>query len=213
VLAGELLREDLLAGVSLLLAGADAPSGPLAAGVAEAPGGRLAAGVADACAGLGAAVARAVAQADDEQAADEQVSAALAQAGRIDLLVVDGAGLFTRALADQGSAHAALRGCLDATWNITRAVVNLAFLPGARGGRIVFLAPPGSAGAYAEAARAGLENLARTLSIEWARRGVTIVTVATGAHSGADEVAALAAYLASPAGAYFSGALLDLRGV
>ena len=201
MLAGELLREDLLVGVSLLVAGADAPSVALVDGVA------------DACAELGAAVAGAVAQADDEQAAADEVSAALTQAGRIDLLVVDGAGLFARALADHGSAHAALRGCLDATWNITRAVINLAFLPGERGGRIVFLAPAASAGAYAEAARAGLENLARTLSIEWARHDVTIVTVATGAHSSADEVAALAAYLASPAGAYFSGALLDLRGV
>ena len=66
---------------------------------------------------------------------------------------------------------------------------------------------------YADAARAGLENLARTLSIEWARYGITTVAIAPGEKTAASEVAALIAYLASPAGAYFSGCLLDLRGV
>jgi citronellol/citronellal dehydrogenase len=117
----------------------------------------------------------------------------------------------------------ALRTCLDATWNVTRAVVNLAFLgaepsssdrPGSGSAtrRIVYLAPASAAGEHAGAARAGLENLARTLSIEWARHGITLVTIAPGEATAAGEVAALAAYLASPAGAYFSGCLLDLRG-
>jgi hypothetical protein len=39
-----------------------------------------------------------------------------------------------------------------------------------------------------------------------------VVTIAPGTETGAGEVAALSAYLASPAGAYFSGCLLDLRG-
>ena len=65
---------------------------------------------------------------------------------------------------------------------------------------------------HADAACAGLENLARTLSIEWARHGITPVTIAPGA-SAMGEAAALVAYLASPAGAYFSGCLLDLPGV
>ncbi len=42
---------------------------------------------------------------------------------------------------------------------------------------------------------------------------ITAVTIAPGAATTAGEVAALTAYLASPAGAYFSGCLLDLRGV
>ncbi len=81
-----------------------------------------------------------------------------------------------------------------------------------KAGRIVYLAPAPDAGAPAPAACAGLENLARTLSIEWARHGITTVTVAPGVRTTAGEVAALTAYLASPAGAYFSGCLLDLRG-
>ncbi len=75
----------------------------------------------------------------------------------------------------------------------------------------MFVCPPSAAGEHAGAARAGLENLARTLSIEWARYSITAVAVAPGAATAADEVGALVAYLASPAGAYFSGCLLDMR--
>ncbi len=159
-----------------------------------------------------------------EAIVDEMVTAAIAESGGLDLLVVDGAGLFARGAADSTDAHAALRTCLEATWNVTRAVVNLAFLgaepslsdrPGSGSAtrRIVYLAPAPDAGEHAGAARAGLENLARTLSIEWARYGVTLVTIAPCEATAAGEVAALAAYLASPAGAYFSGCLLDLRGL
>jgi NAD(P)-dependent dehydrogenase (short-subunit alcohol dehydrogenase family) len=122
---------------------------------------------------------------------------------KVDMLVVDGAALF---------APDGLRGCLAGAWDATRAVVNGAFLSGGRGGRIVFLAPPPAAGPQSGAARAGLENLARTLSTEWARYGITVVTIAPGDATPACEVAALCAYLASPAGAYFSGCQLDLRG-
>jgi NAD(P)-dependent dehydrogenase (short-subunit alcohol dehydrogenase family) len=76
----------------------------------------------------------------------------------------------------------------------------------------VYLAPSPAAGPQADAARAGLENLGRTLSTEWARYGITLVTIAPGETTATGEVAALCAYLASPAGAYFSGCLLDLRG-
>ncbi len=65
----------------------------------------------------------------------------------------------------------------------------------------------------AKAARAGAENLARTLSVEWARHEITVVTIALGDVTAPGEAAALTAYLASPAGAYFSGCQLDLRGV
>lgn len=144
---------------------------------------------------------------------DERVTAAVSESGSLDMLVVDGAGLFA-----QGGLHT----CLDATWNVTRAVVNHAFLTSDQPAephqvdrgyrRIVYLAPKPNAGEFAGAACAGLENLARTLSTEWARHGITVVTIASGRETAAGEVAALCAYLASPAGAYFSGCLLDLRG-
>jgi NAD(P)-dependent dehydrogenase (short-subunit alcohol dehydrogenase family) len=152
----------------------------------------------------------------DEGAIEEAVGRALADGAGIELLVVDSASVFARAIQRDGSARDALRDCLDSSWNATRVVANAAFMPDAHGGRIVYLAPPADAGEHADAARAGLENLARTLSIEWARHGITLVAIAPGAASGgadaAGEVAALAAYLASPAGAYFSGCVLDLRG-
>jgi NAD(P)-dependent dehydrogenase (short-subunit alcohol dehydrogenase family) len=177
--------------------------------------GMLGEAVSDACATLGARVSRCRPEAAEEAALDAAVAAVVRETGSIDLLVVDGAGLFAQALAQGGDGHAALRACLDAAWNTTRAVVNGAFLPvdpSPPARRIVYLAPAPDAGEHAPAACAGLENLARTLSIEWARHGITTVTVAPGVQTPAGEVAALVAYLASPAGAYFSGCLLDLRG-
>ena len=87
-----------------------------------------------------------------------------------------------------------------------------------RPGRIVLLAPrrrrrpAGGPGVHARATRAGLENLARTTSIEWSRYGITTVAIAPGAGTTGETLAALCAYLASPAGAYFSGCVLALDG-
>jgi citronellol/citronellal dehydrogenase len=211
--ASELLRPGLLEGTSMLLAGAPGPA---------EQAGDFRAAIGAAFAGLGAHVSTCapVAEGSDVDhgvAAEAAVTEALAEAGSIEVLVVDGAGLFAIGLAGgeetrEGAAPGALRACLDAAWNITRAVVSVAFLPAGRAGRIVYLAPAPDAGEHADAARAGLENLSRTLSIEWARHGITAVTVAPGTATSTGEVAALAAYLASAAGAYFSGCLLDLRG-
>ena len=129
---------------------------------------------------------------------------ALGASDEVDMLVVDGAALF---------AVGGLGACLEGAWAATRRIVNDAFLPSAGGGRIVYLAPAPGAGEEADAVRAGLENLARTLSVEWARHGITVVTIALGDATAPGEAAALIAYLASPAGAYFSGCQLDLRSV
>jgi len=101
---------------------------------------------------------------------------------------------------------------MERAWELTRAVADSAPLSAGWAGRIIYIAPPPAAGAHAVAARAGLENLARTLSIEWARHGVTTAGIAPGEETSAQEIGALTAYLASPAGAYFSGCLLDLTG-
>ncbi|HEX4186444.1 MAG TPA: SDR family oxidoreductase [Solirubrobacteraceae bacterium] len=210
-----MLRPGLLEGIAVLLAG-PAPDARREA---------LADAVAGACSALGATLARCSAPAarapnpdrepahtnvrsspeEGEAAGERAVRIALEELGRIDLLVVDAATATTPAEAD------ALGECLRSAWTLTRSVFNLAFLP-AQSGRLVYVAPREGSYPYAGAARAGLENLARTLSIEWARHGVTAVTIAPGRLTPAGEVAALAAYLASPAGAYFSGCVLDLRG-
>ena len=80
-------------------------------------------------------------------------------------------------------------------------------IPEERGRKIVLVAPaPG--GAEAAAARAGLENMARTLSIEWARYGIRPVAILPGEGAAAETVSGLVAFLASEAGDYYSGCVL-----
>ncbi|HWX75698.1 MAG TPA: hypothetical protein VNZ05_10345 [Solirubrobacteraceae bacterium] len=200
--ATALLRAELLQDVSLLVGATRAD--PASESVREA--------VQRAFLALGARVSECELLDAGEPASEEEVQAAvasaLAQAERVEMLIVDGAGLY----AGAGAGRDGLRACLQASWNVTRAVANAAFIPAEKGGRIAYVAPAPGAGLHAPAARAGLENLSRTLSIEWARYGVTAVTIGPGDRSAPSELAALAAYLASPAGAYFSGTLLDLSG-
>ncbi len=150
-------------------------------------------------------------EADPEQAealALDSLRAVLGDLGECHMLIVDGGGL----LAAQGAGAAPLLGAMEACWLASRTLANECFLADERGGQIVLIAPSPDAGEHAGAALAGLENLARTLSIEWARFGVRVVAIAPGAVAPPAEVATLVAYLASPAGDYFSGCLLDLRG-
>ena len=195
-----MLREGLLDGVRALVATRDG-------GAQRAP---VAAAIEDGCTALGAQVATFTlapsVQASDEEQLSEAVRAALEPLGGAELVVLDGAGLFEAAAGD-----AALLASMQGIWEVTRAVANEAMLAAA-GGLVVLIAPAPGAGEHAEPARAGLENLARTLSIEWARFGARAVAVAPGEATRPAELAGLVAYLASPAGAYFSGCQLDLRG-
>jgi NAD(P)-dependent dehydrogenase (short-subunit alcohol dehydrogenase family) len=200
--SSQLLRANLLQGVGIALARAAAPVRSTLAETVNAS-----------CSDLGARVSEielivggedpAQQDADVEQA----VERVLTEAGQIDLLALDCAGLLAAAPGD------ALMASMEASWSVTRAVVASAFMGRQRGGRIVYLAPAPDRGEHARAACSGLENLARTLSIEWARHEITTVAVAPGAHTTDGDLGALVSYLASPAGAYFSGCLLDLRGV
>ncbi len=134
---------------------------------------------------------------------------------RASVVVCDAAGGLARHEAEGSTLSqggAALNATLAGVWNAIRAVAVPALLDAGRPGRVIALAPPPSRSPLADAARAALENLARTLSVEWARHGITTVSIAPGAGSTPEEVAALVAYLASPAGAYYSGCQLDLRG-
>ena len=115
-----------------------------------------------------------------------------------DVLVWDGAAAFATAAGVD-----AVRAAPDGAW--------AAIQPRATRPMLLLLLAPPPGDAHAEAARAGLENLARTLSIEWARLGIRPVAIHPGAATAAGEVAELAAFLASPAGAYYSGCRFDLR--
>jgi NAD(P)-dependent dehydrogenase (short-subunit alcohol dehydrogenase family) len=169
---------------------------PLAIAV-TGPGG---AGIAEGCSALGAkVVALAVADSLDEEAA----TAAVQDAGQVDVLVCDLRG-----------ARPGLDGfheVLEPTWAAVRAVANAVMIPDARGGKVTFVAPVlDDADEFAGALRAALENMARTLSIEWARFGIRLVAILPGAATAEAEVASLVAYLASPAGDYFSGCVMEL---
>jgi NAD(P)-dependent dehydrogenase (short-subunit alcohol dehydrogenase family) len=206
-----MLRPGLLEGVSVLVASALAPAGDMASDVGG-PG----AGIAAACSQLGASVRECPLACDADGGLGQEtlegtlgeLLQAAASGERIGLLALDAASVFA-----QAAGARRLRMSLDVSWSVTRALAEAVFLKDGGGGRVVYVAPAPDAGEHADATRAGLENLARTLSIEWARHAITAVTIAPGASAGAaGEVAALTAYLASPAGAYFSGCLLDLRG-
>jgi citronellol/citronellal dehydrogenase len=222
--ATEMLRPDLLAGVAVVVARASVAGAAGGTGALE-PGAALSASVAGACSGLGASVFECglVASGDleaDDAATRESVEQALAELGEVSVLLVDAASSFS-AGRDRDPAEGdrparagadALVRALEASWRITQAVASAAFVERGAAGRIVYVAPAPDAGAQADAARAGLENLARTLSIEWARYGISPLTIAPGVATSPAEIASLVGYLASPAGDYFSGCLLDLSG-
>jgi NAD(P)-dependent dehydrogenase (short-subunit alcohol dehydrogenase family) len=114
-------------------------------------------------------------------------------------------------LVFDGSELGGVQAVLDGAWLTIRPVATAAMIEHG-GGLIVLLAPrPGSA--VAEAARSGLENLARTLSVEWARFGVRPVAILPGDATSPAEVAELVAFLASPAGEYYSGCAFTLGAV
>jgi NAD(P)-dependent dehydrogenase (short-subunit alcohol dehydrogenase family) len=160
--------------------------------IVVAGAGELGGAVRERAAALGADVAdRAVDPRGEEEAFE----------GVADVLVYDGA-----AVAAEG-----MQAVLDGAWLAVRPVARAAMIEQG-GGLIVLLAPrPGSP--EAEAVRAGLENLARTLSVEWARFQVRPVAILPGDATSPAEVAELVAFLASPAGEYYSGCAFTLGAV
>jgi NAD(P)-dependent dehydrogenase (short-subunit alcohol dehydrogenase family) len=140
--------------------------------------------------------------------ADEEEAAAWAQArAPLHALVLDARATFA------AGGPEGLRAALEHAWRAGRAVATGALIPSADTGRLLLIAPPPDAGPHAGAARAALENLARTLSVEWARHGVTAVAITPGTATGDAEVAELVCFLVSPAGGYFSGCRFDLDSV
>jgi hypothetical protein len=117
----------------------------------------------------------------------------------IDVVVWDGASL------------AGPRDVLDGAWLALRPTAR-AMIDAEAGGKLVLIAQPPS-DAAAEAVRAGVENLARTLSIEWARYGIRTAALLPGSATEPAEVAELTAFLASRAGDYYSGCAFDLGAV
>jgi NAD(P)-dependent dehydrogenase (short-subunit alcohol dehydrogenase family) len=121
--------------------------------------------------------------------------------------------VFDAAAAFGAGGAPGLASALRQAWLATRPVAAGALIPQDGPGKVVLIAPRTGAGPHVEAARAGLENLVRTLSVEWARFAVTTVAVCPGSRTTDTEIAELVCYLLSDAGAYLSGCRFELDGV
>jgi citronellol/citronellal dehydrogenase len=178
----------------------------------------------------------------EEEQVHEFVDGVIERHGRVHTLVNNAGGQFMSPAEDISAKgfRAVVKLNLEGTWLMTQAVASKSMIP-AGGGKVisVTLSPhhglPGMA--HSSAARAGVENMMRVLSIEWSRFDIKLNAIATG-HFETDaiqkypepvkagvaktvplgrmgqpvEQAWLVAYLASPAGDYYSGAIFTIDG-
>lgn len=105
--------------------------------------------------------------------------------GKLDILVNNAGGQFpspAEQISDKGW-NAVINTNLNGTWYMTRTMAQGFFLPQRQGVVVniianIFRGFPGMA--HTGAARAAVENLTRTLAVEWASKGVRINAVAPG---------------------------------
>jgi citronellol/citronellal dehydrogenase len=162
---------------------------------------------------------------------------------RLDVLVNNAGGQFlspAEAITPKGF-RTVIELNVQGTWLMTHAAATKAFIPQG-GGKVlsVTLSPhngmPGMV--HSGAARAAVENMMRTLAVEWARFGIKTCALAAGQFATEtlltkypqvvvdnlersipigragrpEEMAWLVAYLASPAGDFFSGTTITIDG-
>src|SRR5438105_938383 len=130
--------------------------------------------------------------------ADGAIAAALAALGG----AVNGEGspralIYDARLVFGAGGEEGLRAALQDAWREISDVANEALIPAGEAAKIVLVAPRPDAGPLAAAARAALENLARTLSVEWARYAITTVTIAPGSKTTEGELSELVCFLVS----------------
>ncbi len=179
----------------------------------------------------------------EEVAVERLVDGVVERHGRLDLLVNNAGGQFlspAEAITPKGF-RTVIELNVQGTWLMTHAAATKAFIP-QREGKVVSvtLSPhhgmPGMV--HSGAARAAVENMMRTLSIEWARFNVKLCAVAAGQFDTEvlrtkypqqvaenvhrtvplgrlgtpEEMAWLVAFLASPAGDFLSGCVITIDG-
>ncbi len=118
-------------------------------------------------------------------AVDAFVDGIVERHGRLDLLVNNAGGQFlspAEAISPKGF-RTVIELNVQGTWNMTHAAATKAFMPQGSGKVVnVTLSPhngmPGMV--HSGAARAAVENMTRTLSVEWARYGIRLVAIAAG---------------------------------
>jgi len=173
---------------------------------------------------------------------DELATWIAATFGRLDVLVNNAGGQFPSAAADLSRKgwDAVIRNNLNGTWYLTQTMAKAFFLPRCQGNIVniianVFRGFPGMA--HTGAARAGVENLTKSLAVEWAPYRIRINAIAPGIiqSTGLDqyppalldgiaakipmkrlgstaEVADSCLFLSSPLSAYMTGETLYLDG-
>ncbi len=174
----------------------------------------------------------------DVEAALDQVGADL---GSVDTLVNNAGGQFVSPAENisLNGFRAVTRLNLDAVWQLTTAAANRWMVPAGYGKVVSIVISPRRAMpgmAHSAAARAGVENMTRTMAVEWGRHGIRLNCVAPGIiHTeswerygldpeavataipagrlgSAADVAHAVTYLVSPAGDYVTGATLLVDG-
>ena len=121
----------------------------------------------------------------EEDQVDALVDTVLERHGRLDTLVNNAGGQYmtpAESITPKGF-RTVVRLNLEGTWLMTHAAATKAMIPGG-GGKIisVTLSPHDGlpAMAHSSAARAGVENLMKVLSIEWARFNIRTTALAAG---------------------------------
>ncbi len=179
----------------------------------------------------------------DEDAVERLFDGLLERHGRLDVLVNNAGGQFmspAEAITPKGF-RTVIELNVTGTWLMSHAAATKAFIPQG-GGKVlsVTLSPhngmPGMV--HSGAARAAVENMMRTLAIEWSRFNIKLCALAAGQFGTEtlrtkypkvvvdnversvplgrigepEEMAWLVAYLASPAGDFFSGTTITIDG-
>jgi len=164
------------------------------------------------------------------------------QAGRLDLLINNAGGQFPSAAEDISVKgwNAVINNNLTGTWLMTQAMAKAFFIPQRSGVIVNMIANiyrgfPGMA--HTGAARAGVDNLTKTLAVEWSKYHIRVNAVAPGIIKSTgleqypeqllqgladtlpakrlgtvEEVAWLSLFLASPMAAYMTGETVYLDG-
>jgi citronellol/citronellal dehydrogenase len=179
----------------------------------------------------------------DDEAVERLIDGLLERHGRLDCLVNNAGGQFlspAEAVSPKGF-RTVIELNVMGTWLMTHAAATKAFIPQGSGKVFsVTLSPhngmPGMV--HSGAARAAVENMMKTLSVEWARFGIRLCALAAGQFDTEtlrtkypeeisrnvaktipaqrmgteEEWAWLIAYLASPAGDFFSGSVITMDG-
>jgi citronellol/citronellal dehydrogenase len=179
----------------------------------------------------------------EEEPVGRLLDGVLERHGRLDVLVNNAGGQFlapAETISPKGF-RTVIELNVQGTWLMTHAAATKAFIPQG-GGKVlsVTLSPhngmPGMV--HSGAARAAVENMMRTLAVEWARFGIRTCALAAGQFATetlltkypqvvvdnlersipigragrAEEMAWLVAYLASPAGDFVSGTTITIDG-